>query len=68
MFDAQVLDSERLGGVKELMQHSLVLGLEPATLGRRETLVGKLKPGDGLQGLPDAAELLLEASAQRPER
>jgi hypothetical protein len=42
-------------------------GFEPARFGRRKSLVGNLEISDGLQCLSHAAELLLEAGAQRPD-
>jgi len=62
-----VLDGDCLGSLKELMQHSAVFGLEPAALGRSEALLGEAKLRDGFQCLANAAELLLDAGAERSE-
>ena len=66
--DAQLLDSERLSGLKKLKQRALMAGFEPATFGRRQSCVGKLKVGDGLEGGPHAVEPGFEPSRQRAQR
>ncbi len=63
-----MLNGERLGRGEHLVQHAAVLRLEPAPLGRGETLVGQTKARDLLERLPHASELLCQTGPQRPKR
>lgn len=66
--DAQMLCGELLGGVHELKQHGSMAGLEPAALGRGQSLLRELEAGDGLEGVPDAIETRFEPGGQRSHR
>lgn len=63
-----MLCGELLGGVHELKQHGAMAGLEPAALGRAQSLFREAEVGDELEGVPDAIETGFEAGRQRPQR
>jgi len=68
MCDAQMLGGELLSCVHELELHGPKVGLEPAALGRGQSLVREPEVGDGLEGVPHAVEPGLEPGRQGAHR